>query len=53
MYEKKVLQKWLEQLKKGELNPEVIGFGSDREQAIKKLQNQLNQSMYHNSELKK
>jgi len=53
MYEKKVLQKWLEQIKLGELNPEFIGLGSDKERAIKKLQNQLNQQMNNNLILKK
>jgi len=43
MYEKKVLEKWLEQIKSGELNPEFIGLGTDKEQAIKKLQSQISQ----------
>lgn len=43
MYEQKILEKWLEQIKSGELNPEFIGLGKDKEQAIKKIQLQLNQ----------
>lgn len=41
MTEKIILEKWLSQLKSGELNPEFIGLGKDRDQAIKKLQNQI------------
>jgi len=47
MYEKQILEKWLNQLKTDQLNPEFVGAGLNKEQAIKKLQNQLNK-LSHN-----
>lgn len=41
MYEKKVLEKWLKQIKSGELNPDVIGLGKDKDKAIEKIRSQL------------
>ena len=42
MYEKKVLEKWLKQIKSGELNPDAIGLGKDKDKAIEKIRNELN-----------
>lgn len=41
MYEKQILEKWLNQLKKDQLNPEFVGAGLNKEQAIKKIQEQI------------
>ncbi len=41
MYEKQILEKWLNQIKNDQLSPEFVGAGLDKEQAIKKLQDQL------------
>jgi len=40
--EKLQLEKWLKDIKSGKLNPEFLSLGNDKEQAIKKLQNQIN-----------
>jgi len=37
----KQLEEWLKDIKSGKLNPEFLSLGGDREQAIKKLQNQI------------
>lgn len=42
MYEKDVLEKWLKQIQKDQLNPEAIGLGKDKEKAIEKLRNEIN-----------
>jgi len=42
MYEKKVLEKWLKQIKSGELNPDAIGLGTDKDKAIDKIRSELN-----------
>lgn len=41
MNERKTLEKWIKQIKAEELNPEFIGLGPNKDQAIKKLQSQL------------
>jgi hypothetical protein len=41
MDQKKVLEKWLKQIKNGEINPSALGLGNDREKAIQKLQNEI------------
>ncbi len=47
MYEKRVLEKWLDQIKSGDLNPEFIGLGTDKNKAINKLQSQINRKSYN------
>ena len=47
MYEKQILEKWLNQIKNGQLNPEFVGAGLDKEQAIKKLQGQITKLSYN------
>jgi len=42
MYQKKVLEKWISQIKSGEISPEFLGLGNDKEKAINKLKNQMN-----------
>jgi hypothetical protein len=42
MYEKQILEKWINQIKNDQLSPEFVGEGLNKEQAIKKLQEQLN-----------
>lgn len=42
MYEKDVLEKWIKQIQKGQLNPEAIGLGNDRDAAIEKLRSEIN-----------
>ena len=51
MYEKQVLEKWLKQISSGEINPEALDLGSDKDKAIQKLKNQINQ-ISHNKKLK-
>jgi len=41
MYEKKILERWLKQLQSGELNPDAIGLGSNRDKAIEKVRGEL------------
>ena len=47
MNEKKILEKWLKQIKSGELNPDAIGLGEDRNKAIEKINSELNK-LSHN-----
>ena len=47
MYEKDVLEKWLKQIQKGQLNPEAIGLGSDRDKAIENLKSKINKLSYN------
>ena len=41
MDQQKVLEKWLRQIKNGEISPSALGLGNDKEKAIEKLQNQI------------
>ena len=41
MDQKLVLEKWLKQIKNGEINPSALGLGNDRGKAIEKLENEL------------
>ncbi len=41
MDQQKVIEKWLKQIKNGEINPSALGLGNDKEKAIEKLQNEL------------
>jgi len=43
LYQKQVLEKWLKQIKSDEINPEALGLGSNKEKAIEKIKNQINQ----------
>ena len=47
MYEKDVLEKWLRQIQKGQLNPEALGLDSDRDKAIEKLRSEINKLSYN------
>ena len=47
MYEKDVLEKWLKQIQKGQLNPEAVGLGQDRDKAIDKLRSEINKLSYN------
>lgn len=42
MEEKKILEKWLKQLQRGEITPEAIGLDTDKEEAIKHLKHEIN-----------
>jgi len=42
MYQKKVLEKWIAQIKSGEISPEFLGLGDNKEKAIDKLKSQMN-----------
>jgi len=53
MDQKKVLEKWLRQIKNGEINPSALGLGNDREKAIQKLQIELKKLSSSHSVLKK
>jgi hypothetical protein len=52
MYEKQILEKWLNQIKNDQLSPEFVGAGLDKEQAIKKLQEQLTKLSYNKPVIK-
>jgi len=41
MDQQKVIEKWLRQIRDGEINPSALGLGNDKEKAMEKLQNQL------------
>ena len=41
MYQKKVFEKWIEQIKSGEINPEFLGLGNNKEKALNKLKSQI------------
>ena len=53
MDQKKVLEKWLRQIRDGEINPSALGLGNDKEKAIEKLQNELRRLSSSHSVLKK
>ena len=42
MLEKKILEKWLKQIQSGELNPDAVGLGKDKDKAIEKIRYELN-----------
>ena len=46
MYEKQILEKWLNQIKNDQLSPEFVGAGLDKEKAINKLQEQIKKLSY-------
>lgn len=41
-YQKQILEKWVRQLKNNEIQPEALGLGSDRTNAISSLTDELN-----------
>ena len=41
MDQKLVLEKWLKQIRNGEINPSALGLGNDRGKAIEKLESEL------------
>ncbi len=47
MLEKQILEKWLYQLKKDQMSPEFVGAGLTKDQAIKRLQDQLSKLSYN------
>jgi len=47
MDERKILEKWLKQIKSDELNPDAIGLGKDKNKAIEKINSELNK-LSHN-----
>lgn len=53
MDQKKVLEKWLRQIKNGEINPSALGLGNDREKAIQKLQNEIKKLSLSQTVIKK
>jgi len=50
MQQKHLLEKWISQIESGEINPEGIGLGADKQKAISKLKNQI---IHLNSSTKK
>ena len=46
MDQKKLLEKWLRQIKSDEIKPEALGLDSNKDKAIETLRNQLNQLSY-------
>ena len=51
--EKKVLEKWLKQIKSDEISPEFIGLGLDKQEAINKLNKQIAEIQKGNYKSKK
>lgn len=41
MDQKTLIEKWIKQIQTGQLNPEALNLGSDREKAIAKLKLQI------------
>ena len=41
MYQKKVLEKWIKQIMSGEISPEFLGLGNNKEKALETLKNQI------------
>jgi len=41
-YEKSILEKWMQQIKSGELDPQFLGYDKNRDEAVKMIQKQLN-----------
>lgn len=41
-YQKHVIEKWLDQLKNNEIDPDALGLGTDRLKAIASLTDELN-----------
>jgi len=37
-----MIEKWMKQIKAGEINPEALGLGGDKEKALEKLKDQIN-----------
>ena len=52
MHQKHLLEKWIRQIESGEINPEGMGLGSDKQKAIIKLKNQITQLNSPNKKLK-
>ena len=46
MYERDVLEKWIKQIQKGQLEPAAIGLDSDKDKAIEKLRSEINKISY-------
>lgn len=46
MYERDVLEKWIKQIQRGQLEPDAIGLGSDKDKAIEKLRSEINKISY-------
>lgn len=42
MYQKDVLEKWVRQIKSGEITPEFLGLGDDKDKALETLKRQIN-----------
>ena len=42
MYQKKILEKWITQINSGEISPEFLGLGNNKEKALIKLKSQIN-----------
>jgi len=43
MDQKQLMERWIKQINSGQLNPEALGLGSDKNEAIIKLKNQITQ----------
>jgi len=41
-----MIEKWMKQIKAGEINPEALGLGNDKGKALEKLKDQLNKITY-------
>jgi hypothetical protein len=52
MLEKQILEKWLYQIKTDQMSPEFVGAGLNKDQAIKKLQGQINKISANKSVMK-
>ena len=50
-YEYHILEKWLQQIKSGEVPPDVLGFNPDKDKALEQIRQQIQH--LKNSSLKK
>jgi hypothetical protein len=42
MNENELLEKWIKQIQRGQLNPDALGLGPDKDKAIEKLKSEIN-----------
>jgi len=47
------LEKWFRQIKSGEITPEFLGLGDNKEKALEKLKRQINDLQKHSANLNK
>jgi len=46
-----MIEKWMKQIRTGEISPDALGLGEDKEKALVKLKNQLDRIMLTSKKL--